>query len=266
MDRGIPIRAISRAIVVLQAINRHHSLTLMEIATETKLPYPTVCRIVQTLLYEYLIEQEPAQKKYRVTALVKTLSVGYQDDDMLVTVAHPLLIELCRKVSWPVSIATRVGNSMVLRDTTHAMTSLTFSVYHPGFKLPLLESASGKAYAAFCAEDERQSILKGMQRLDSMEDRYGSVMLNNAALLDDIRRQGYATQSRNQYTANPGKTSSLAVPVLYQNRAIASLTMSFFANALTLEGAAAKYLGDLQAAAAEIGQGFTAAIQGGLAA
>lgn len=59
MEKSVPIRAISRGIVVLQLINRQGSATLMEIARGARLPYPTACRIVQTLVHEGLIECEP---------------------------------------------------------------------------------------------------------------------------------------------------------------------------------------------------------------
>ena len=61
MEKGVPIRSITRSIAALKAINRHGSLSMMEIAKASEVPYPTACRIVQTLLYEGLIEQEPAR-------------------------------------------------------------------------------------------------------------------------------------------------------------------------------------------------------------
>jgi IclR family mhp operon transcriptional activator len=72
MEKGVPIRSISRCISVLQAINRAGDLSLMEIAKRAKVPYPTACRIVQTLLHEKLIEREPTRKHYRPTALIRS--------------------------------------------------------------------------------------------------------------------------------------------------------------------------------------------------
>ena len=85
----------------------------MEIAKSAEVPYPTACRIVQTLLYEGLIEQEPARKRYRATALVQTLATGFQHDDELVRLARPHIIALTKKVGWPVSVAIRVGRQMM---------------------------------------------------------------------------------------------------------------------------------------------------------
>ncbi|MFD2137741.1 helix-turn-helix domain-containing protein [Novosphingobium resinovorum] len=59
MERGVPIRAVCRAISILQEINQMGSLSMMQISKRGRIPYPTACRIVQTLMHEGLIEQEP---------------------------------------------------------------------------------------------------------------------------------------------------------------------------------------------------------------
>ena len=46
MEKGVPIRSVSRSIAVLQTVNRMKSLSLMEIARAVDLPYPTAFRIV----------------------------------------------------------------------------------------------------------------------------------------------------------------------------------------------------------------------------
>jgi IclR family mhp operon transcriptional activator len=163
MEKGVPIRSITRSIAALKAINRHGSLSMMEIAKSAEVPYPTACRIVQTLLYEGLIEQEPARKRYRPTALVQTLATGFQHDDELVRIARPHIVALTARVGWPVSIAIRVGREMMLRDSTHANSSLTFEHYYPGFTLPILDSASGKVSMAFADPEEREMILRFMR-------------------------------------------------------------------------------------------------------
>lgn len=75
------VRSISRGIAVLMALNRNGSMSMMALSKATELPYPTVNRIIQTLLFERLVEREPARKHYRVTRLVRALSSGYQTDD-----------------------------------------------------------------------------------------------------------------------------------------------------------------------------------------
>lgn len=257
MQKGVPIQSFSRSIAALKAINRHGSLTMMEISRAAAVPYPTAYRIVQTLLYEGLIEQEPARKRYRPTAMVQTLSHGYQHDGRLVEVARPHIVALTQRVGWPISIAIRVGRNMMLRDSTHANTSLTFDQYYPGFTLPILDSASGKLSMAYSSDEERKTILKWMRADQDVDSAY----LANAELglnVEGIRALGYARQGLNHHNLTPGKTSSIAVPIFSGDRFEAAMTLVFFVKAMKLDEALERYLPDLKATAAQISEELTA--------
>jgi IclR family mhp operon transcriptional activator len=251
MEKGVPIRSITRSIAALKAINRHGSLSMMEIAKSAEVPYPTACRIVQTLLYEGLIEQEPARKRYRPTALVQTLATGFQHDDELVRLARPHIVALTQKVGWPISVAIRVGRQMMLRDSTHANSSLTFEHYYPGFTLPILDSASGKVSMAFAPDDDREMILRFMRVSQDIDLNYlatAEVSLD----VERIRANGYAVQGRNHFNLTPGKTSSIAVPIFKNGHFEAAMTMVFFIAAMKLSSALEQYLEDLKLTAAAI--------------
>ena len=251
MEKGVPERSISRSIAALKAVNHHRSHSMIEIARVVQVPYPTACRIVQTLLYEGLFEQEPARKRYRVTAMVHSLSHGFQQDDHLVKAARPHIVELTKRVGWPVSIATRVGRTMMLRDSTHANTSLTFEQYYPGFTLPILDSASGKLSMASASDEDRQMILRWMRDSQEVDLTYLRLAEKNLDI-DSIRSLGYSVQGRNHYNRTPGKTSSIALPIFMDGAFQAAMTMVFFVSAMTIETALARYLDDLMATAAAI--------------
>ncbi len=251
MEKGVPIRSVSRTIAALQAINRHGSLTMMEIAKSAHVPYPTACRIVQTLLYEGLIEQEPSRKRYRSTALVQTLATGFQADDALVHIARPHIVALTKKVGWPLSIAVRVGRNMMLRDSTHSNSTLTFEHYYPGFTLPILDSASGKLSMAYAADADREMILGFMREAEDVDAEYlatAVVGLN----VEQIRKDGYTLQGRNHFNRTPGKTSSIAVPIFRNGHFEAAMTLVFFVAAMKLSAAVERYLDDMKATAAAI--------------
>jgi len=251
-DKDGAIRAISRGLRVLQAINRGGSISMMQICRQAEIPYPTACRVIETLIKEGMIEREPARKRYRATALVRTLSVGFQDEDALVAVARPHIVALCERHGWPISISTRVGRSMMVLDSTHKLTSLTLHNYAPGYTLPIIECSSGKAYLAFCGEEERSAILAGLKRLDGPAEQMAGLLLHDDTMLSAIRRRGYATYARNWYTAVPGKTSSLAVPVIKDGQIKGACALIFFAAAMPMGRAEALFVDDLQNTAAAI--------------
>ena len=251
-ERDGNVRAISRGLAVLQAVNRGGSVTMMEICRTAHIPYPTACRIVQTLMDEGMIEREPARKRYRPTALVRTLSFGFQDEGDLVAVARPHIVALTNKLAWPVSVTTRVGPVMMVRDSTHKLTSLTLHNYVPGFTLPIIECSTGKAYLAFCGEEERRGVLQGLRQLDGPAERMAVLLTSNERMLDDIRARGFATQARNAYTATPGKTSSIAVPLFQNNKVAGALALIFFASAVSMAEAEGRFVAALQETARAI--------------
>ena len=259
-QKGIPIRSISRALNILQIINRAGSICLMDIAKQSGLPYPSACRIVQTLVHEGMIERESCRKYYRPAKSVQSLSYGYQDDDELVRVARPFIEDLTREIGWPVSIVTRIGNQMVLRDSTHAMTSLTFARYYPGYSLPIAYCADGKAFLAALPEDELELIKANLgPRIPVPGDP--NCVLDPLDDLEDVRRRGYAIVERVPHTVTPGKTSCVSVPVYRNGRVAGVVTIAFFASTMNQKQAQDSLLPALQETQQKINQALSSQSQ-----
>ena len=252
MEKGVPIRSLSRGLAVLQAINRAGSLTMMGIARIAEVPYPTAARIIQTLLYEGLIEQEPARKRYRATALVQTLSHGYQGHGALVRAARESIVALTHEVSWPVALSARVGQSMVIHDSTHSLSALTFNTYHPGYAMPILECASGLAFLAYCDTEERDEILSAQRTFGDLDLKHVIDLFQHEDLAERIRHDGVSTRSYNQFTRNPGKTSSMAAPVFERGRVAGTVSIAFFSSAMSMDNAIATLANPLRQTALEI--------------
>lgn len=225
---------------------------MMEIARASSVPYPTACRIVQTLLFEGLIEQEPVRKRYRPTGLVQSLAHGFQGHAGLVQAARPHIVDLTKRVLWPISLSTHVGAKMVLRDSTHALTTLTFNDYFPGYSFPILECAAGLAYLANLPEDERSGILVSLKRLPEHLPMHVLQMIEQGPMVETIRQQGYATRGNNHFTRNPGKTSSIAVPIFEDGRVAGALTLAFFSTAIRMEDAVKQFVPSMQEVAMTI--------------
>jgi IclR family mhp operon transcriptional activator len=257
MDKYEPIRSISRCISVLQAINRAGALSLADVARASGVPYPTAFRIIQTLLQEGMIEREPARKTYRATALTQTLSNGFQSHGRLVNLARPFIIDLTNKHGWPVTIASHVGHRMIIRDSTHALTSLTFNHYYPGYTLPILESAVGRAYLAYIPEDERNAILEKLDAIPELADWHALQLFKTGEMTDIIRSEGYAATGNNRFTQNPGQTSSIAVPLYNRGLVEGALAMVFFSASMRMADAVPRYLADIQRAAHDISQALS---------
>ena len=181
------------------------------------------------------------------------MSTGYQAADRLVTASRRHLVKLTEEVGWPISLATRVGTSMMVRDSTHGETSLTFTNYYPGYTLPISECASGKAYLAHCDETERAAITDGWKIADNETSRVGLLLVSDNSVIEDIRQRGYAINTRNAYSADAGKTSAIAVPIIRQSGKVAgTLSLIYFATAMNAADASEKYLALLKRTAQKI--------------
>ena len=258
MRKGVPIRSVSRAIEILQIINRHGSPTIMEIQKESGLPYATVFRMIMTLQHEGLIACEQARKRYHPTELVWSLGTGFQQHDLLVARGRPILAELTANFLWPVALSVRVGSRMVVKDSTHTQTTQTFINYYPGYSLPLLGCGAGRAYVAFCPKEEREIIFNAAR--DSLDEAtlYGLQIVEDDSFLESVRQQGYATHARLQHNETPGKTSSLAVPIFVDGVVRACLAIIYFENAMSSGEAAEKYVTPLKEAAERMGAAVSA--------
>lgn len=252
LQRGVPIRSISRAVTVLREINRHGELSVTEIAQQAGVPYPTASRIVQTLVHEGLIARANGSKRYRPTAKIVALSNGYDINASLAEIALPFMERCTLKQGWPLSLTTHVGNSMILRASTHALTSLTFNNYQPGYAVPILESAAGLIYLAHCRAEVRTAITEQLRRFGD-EDTQAMVQLAmEGGLLKTVRQSGYAARSFNRFTRNPGRTSSIAVPILKDGTVHGALGMAFFSATIEISDAVKDLLPELRHCAEEI--------------
>lgn len=257
MEKCLGIRAISRGIAILQAVNLRGSATMMEIANAVDLAYPTTSRIVDTLVEYGMLERAANCKRYRPTALVQTLSLGYQSEDRLAVASRPHIVEMTKRCSWPMSVCSRVGMNMVIRESTHAMTAFTLTVYHPGYRIPLLSSSSGKAYLAFCAPSERNVIFEGLRQY------HGASLSNRASIeriLDDIRQRGVSVQEKIQHTANPGRTSSISAPIFDDELLVGTVTLIYFSSSMTIDQAVEVHGPSVRQCAERISAGLNAGV------
>ena len=249
---GVPIRSVSRAFQALECINRLNHPTIMEIKEDCNLPYATVYRIIKSLMHDGWIEVEESRKRYRPAQKVWSLVCGFQTEDLLVSTARNHLVQLTNDLHWPVTLSVRVGNSMMVKDSTHTITAQTFANYYPGYTLPILSCGAGKAYLAFCPDEERETLLEAARQSTSDEVKFSLQIVEEADFLTRIRRQGYASHARVAHNDTPGKTSSLAVPLIVGGHLEATLALVYFEKSMTEAQAIERYVEPLKQAASRI--------------
>jgi len=253
MDSTRPIRALMRGLDALTVLNLHDGATVSEVAHEIRLPRTTVYRILETLCDSGFVYRDSADERYRLTILVRGLSEGFDDEAWVNQIARPMIHSLCAEIVWPVSIATLSGTKMMLREATDHATPLAVERYSAGFQLPLLNTATGRAFLANCPPVQRDSLIDILARSNKEEDRPARDRAELLRTLAEIKSQGFATATRTRRLVDE---YTISVPVPLNDRTLAALTVRFIASALPLKAGLERFLPKLRQCAAKISSIF----------
>jgi len=254
MESTRPIRALMRGFDALTVLNLRDGATVSEVAQDIRLPRTTAYRILETLCNAGFARRDPDDDRYRPTPRVKGLSSGFADEPWVSQVAAPSIVELCREIVWPVSVATLAGHSMMLRETTDHTTPLAVERQSAGLRLPLLASSAGRVFLASCPATQRESLLDQLALSDKEDDKLARTPRSELLrTLADIRSLGYATTTRSRRLV---EEVSLSATVMAGDRLLAVLTVRFASSAVPLKSGIERFLPKLRRCAATIGGSF----------
>ena len=250
--RYAPVQGLSRGMSVLFAISQSGDgrAGIVELSQATRLHRTTVRRLLETLEAEGYVHRSRSDGTYRLNHKVRQLSEGFTDDEWIAEVANPVLGELLQQIVWPSDLCTLDGDSMLVRETTHRYSPLSFHRAQIWRRMPLLFTAVGRAYLAHCPEDERREILGLL--LKGQDEQ--AILARSPGLVDQmlarVRQQGYAA-NEGDWRAEQ-KIGAIAVPVRHQHKVLACINVVFLKRAMSIETAACRYLPALNQAVAKI--------------
>jgi IclR family mhp operon transcriptional activator len=234
-----PIRALIRGLDVLTELNRLERAAINTLAGVVRLPRTTTYRILETLRLAGYVDRDEQDDCYRPTIKVRTLSDGFDDEAMVAHLAKRHLAALGAQIVWPVAVATPAGATMMIRETTDRQSPLALEQYRAGVRVPMLGSAAGRAYLAFCSGQERDALLEVLSRSSLPEDRMARSRIEVERLLSETRSQGFGMAHRARRVS---EETSLAIPVRVRNRVLATVTVRYAATAVPLRTAVEQFL------------------------
>lgn len=245
-------QSLSRGLALLRALSLmpKGSATISELSRTTHLHRTTVKRLLHTLIEEGYVNQSFSDNSYSLSYRIRQLSEGFTDDEWISEVAAPTIGGLLQHTLWPSDLCTLDSANMVIRETTHRFSSLSFHRSMIRQHLPLLTTAAGRAYFCFCAEHERHQLLQLIKTESSSQSR----LAHNATFIDQLVNktldQGYASNEGDW--DRESHTAAIALPVFHQQKILSTINIVFLKKVLTPSQAAEKYLTLLQAAITEI--------------
>lgn len=246
------VRGLTRGLDVLRALNLvpDGRATVSELSARTQLHRATVRRLLDTLVADGFVRRSESDGSFQLTFKVRELSDGFTDVEWISRIATPIMGELLQKVVWPSDLCTLDGDSLKIRETTHRFSPLSVHRAMVGRRMPLLLTASGRAYFCNCEAEEREQIL---QLLRSSEGEQASLARDSKYIEGLIRRV-----RTDHFACNEGDWQSeksvgaIALPIMHGKRVVATLSVVYMARVMRAEEACRKYGAALEDAVTKI--------------
>jgi IclR family mhp operon transcriptional activator len=249
------VEAAWRTLELLKQLNRQNINSIGHLHRATKLPKPTIVRLLETLVAAGFVTNDQRQGGYRVTSLVQSLSCGFQGDAPVVEAGRAWAIEFTRRYRWPVSIAVFDVDAVVVRFSTNSDSPI--SPFHAtiNMRLQLLTRGLGRAYLAFCPRTERDFILRILAQSSDPENEGARDRSAALAMLRRIRALGFAERS---LSVQPTSSTTLAVPIKRGKDVLATVGMTYFRSVMSAKEAHGIYVPALQTMAENIARSVAA--------
>ena len=236
------IRALDRGLEVLGHLQMARTASLHDLYVATGLPKSTLTRVLTTLAERGLVWQRLADGAFMASHTYLPRSPQVHDEGFLVEAAAPVLERLCHQVKWPSVLAVPRLTHMEVIETNRPRSYFSHLTLGPiGFRINMLRSATGRAYLAFCGQDERHAIL---QRLAASTDRGNYLARKPSAvekILAETRHCGYGTRAAD-FGGHYDKTrrdsddhrDSIALPIWAGNEVIAAVNLTWIDKVATV--------------------------------
>lgn len=252
MPSFAPVTAALRALEVLRAVNVKREATVTDIFKATGINRPTIVRMLETLAHAGYVLRHLDRPVYSPTGKTLELSGGYELHSEVGRIAGPILAELRRLTRWPSDVAVFDGDAMVVVQTSRDQDRI-FMNRRPGFRAPILGTSLGRAYIAFCSDEDRSRALALAAKSSDLWDRPAHEPRQAAQLIRRIRQSGFATMheeySRRAYESS---ADSIGVPVLIGGVAACAMNLMYLREAMSAREAEQRYLGPLRETAARL--------------
>ena len=241
------IRSLSRGLEIIILLNRRDSASAGELARELDIPRATVYRILETLCTKDLIRQDESDQRFRITPRVRTLSAGFTDEDHMAHISRRYLKRVTDRLNWPVALATISGVDLIVRENTDQMSPLAIEKFTSGYRMSILQTASGLCILANMSVRRRRIILDTLEKMNRKEDQLARQRESLKRRMREIRRRGFAVHQRpRRYSA----LTAMAVPIVpIGDHVRGAVTIRYASRSIRMEAAVESFVPILNEAA-----------------
>lgn len=180
-----------RLFALLEVIaSKDQFFSLQGLAEETRIPKPTLHRMLQQLESAGLLERSVDGRYYGTGVRLRKLAENLLLNDIFHGARHAVLRHLVAEVGESCNLTALSGSEVVYLDRVETAAPLRFYL-HPGSRVPVHCSASGKVFLSEMTPSQRQRLLA-----HAPLEAYTSKTLTHIDQLEQeirqIKRQGFA--------------------------------------------------------------------------
>lgn len=247
------VRGLTRGLELIRALNRMPGgfASTSELARICGIHRTTTKRLLETLRAEGLVRPGGRDGQYHLNEGVRQLSEGFRNDRWIAEVASPLMKVSVRELLWPSDLATMEAGWMIVRESTHRWSMLSQHHAMPGERMPVLQTALGRAYLSACTADQLKSIFRYLDENAQSMCIDTSERCSFHRTIQETHARGYALNEGEW--AKESRFSAVAVPVFSAGQLLGAINLVFPKNAVTLEEMATRYVPRLKLLALSIG-------------
>ncbi|ARD28832.1 IclR family transcriptional regulator [Acinetobacter lactucae] len=204
------IASLARGLEILRCFSASNQvLGNQELSHLTGLPRPTIARITSTLVSLGYLKQLPNSTKYTLDIGVLALGYAALSSISIRSIAHSYMEEMSRYAQAPVAMAMRDRLNMMYLDVVQTETNLTMR--RPiGSTLPLHNTSMGRACLAALPENEREFILKALEKKHTAEE-WPAIKRSLDRAFHDYQNYGYCLSLSEWHK----EVNSVAVPLIH---------------------------------------------------
>jgi len=222
-------QTVRRAIAILRLIacGQERGVRLVDLVHMSGLNHPTVHRLLQTLVQEHVIEQDPQTRRYLMGTEIKLLGLARPRRLPLLTVAAPYLADLAEHVGDTVFLSIRHGHDSICIARETGRYPIQILSIEVGVRRPLGVGVSGIALLSCLPQADSAALIQAnAARLTVMGER-----------TEDLLERVAQARERNMAHAPAGLmpgTSAVAIPVRDVHGApLAAVTVTAMADRLS---------------------------------
>ncbi len=158
------VSALDRGLALLQCFSTEQRwLSASELSRLTAIPRPTVIRLAATLVAHRWLQGEPGGERYALGAGVVSLAQSFLSGLDIRAAARAPMQALAEATGGSVYLAVRDGLEMVLIEACRARSTMLSARLDVGSRVPLPNSALGRAYLAARDADTRAQLMDSLR-------------------------------------------------------------------------------------------------------